>query len=62
MQLQGYLSEISKALFLDLKYYFHVGIVLLTPQLKSANMGVGSKTMNQHMRVQGKTQEIFINT
>lgn len=62
MQLQGYLLEMSKGLCLDLNYYFQVGILLLTPQLKNANMGIGTKTMNQDPRVQSKTQEIFIST
>ena len=62
MQLQGYLLEMSKGLCLDLNYYFQVGILLLTPQLKNANMGIGTKTLSQDTRVQSKTQEIFIST
>ena len=62
MQLQGYLLEMSKGLYLDLNDYSQVGILLLTPQLKNANMGLGTKTLNQDTRVQSKTQEIFIST
>lgn len=62
MQLQGYLLEMSKGLYLDLNDYSQVGILLLTPQLKNANMGIGTKTLNQDTRVQSKTQEIFIST
>ena len=62
MQLQGYLLEMSKGLYLDLNDYSQIGILLLTPQLKNANMGIGTKTLNQDTRVQSKTQEIFIST
>ena len=62
MQLQGYLLEMSKGLYLALNDYSQVGILLLTPQLKNANMGIGTKTLNQDTRVQSKTQEIFIST
>ena len=62
MQLQGYLSEMSKGLYLDLNYYFQVEILLPTPQLKNAHVGIGTKMLNQDTRVQSKAQEIFIST
>lgn len=60
MQLQGTSLEMSKGLYLDLNYYFQVGILLLTPQLKMQTWALVLKRLNQDTRVQSKAQEVFI--